>query len=266
MAYPLISLTLDKSGQHNRRSPQREVISVQNQPPAQPADALKGRTFPVLDKGHIVLLDCIGSDLRVVEAARVSTGSKAGDIEKDRKLISFLMENHHETPFEHVVFQFMVKCPIFVARQWFRHRIASYNERSARYRVFEEEFYMPRREDLPGVFDDRDLADYAALLQQEHALYQRLIERGNQLKGPENLAQRRRAREVFRGLLGTAYYTEFYWTINFRSLMNFLNLRTSGGAQLEIRRYAEVLAGIAKQTVPLCYEAFERYVLRRPAG
>ena len=237
---------------------------MQNQPPAQPADALKGRTFPVLDKGHIILLDCIGSDLRVVEAARVSTGSKAGDIEKDRKLISFLMENHHETPFEHVVFQFMVKCPIFVARQWFRHRIASYNERSARYRVFAEEFYVPSKNDLPGgLFDERDFDEYAKLMQQEHQFYERMIEKGNRLKGPENLLLRRRVREVFRGVLGTAYYTEFYWTINFRSLMNFVRLRTDEGAQLEIRRYADVLASIAKQTVPLCYEAFETYVMHR---
>ncbi|MBI2846873.1 MAG: FAD-dependent thymidylate synthase [Chloroflexi bacterium] len=220
------------------------------------ADSLKGKTLPVLDKGYVVLLDYIGSDERIVEAARVSTGASA-DPERDRKLLFFLMENRHETPFEHVVFQFLIKCPIFVARQWVRHRIASYNERSARYRVFEEEFYVPSLEDLPSVFTKEDLQEYEALLKQEHDFYLKMVEKSKPFK-----EMRQRTREVFRGVLGTSYYTEFYWTINFRSLMNFLQLRLAPSAQLEIRRYAQVIASITRSIVPASYEAFEKYVLK----
>lgn len=220
---------------------------------------LHGKRFPVLDKGYVILLEHLGSDARVVDAARVSTGTKTGvDAERDRNLIFFLMENKHGTPFEHVVFQFAIKCPLFVARQWMRHRIASYNERSARYRVFEEEFYVPNPADVPPIFDEADLKEYEALLKQEHDVYQRLVQKAQPFK-----EHRQRAREVFRALLGTAYYTEFYWTVNFRSLMNFMELRTGSGAQWEIRQYADAIAGIARQVVPSCYAAYERYVLKK---
>ncbi|MBI3953162.1 MAG: FAD-dependent thymidylate synthase [Chloroflexi bacterium] len=229
--------------------------------PSSPSE-LHGKRFPVLDKGYVILLEHMGSDERVVDAARVSTGSKTGvDPERDRSLIFFLMENKHGTPFEHVVFQFAIKCPLFVARQWMRHRIASYNERSARYRVFEEEFYIPRRADIPPIFSEADLKEYEDVLKHEHEVYQRLVQKAQPYK-----EHRQRAREVLRALLGTAYYTEFYWTINFRSLMNFMDLRTGTGAQWEIKQYAAVIADIARQVVPLCYAAYERYVLKKPAA
>ncbi|MFQ5875189.1 MAG: FAD-dependent thymidylate synthase [Dehalococcoidia bacterium] len=221
---------------------------------AAPAASLKGRKVEVLDKGFVQLLDYIGSDQRILDAARVSTGAK-GDPERDRRLIFFLMENKHGTPFEHAVFQFLIKCPIFVARQWVRHRIASYNERSARYRVFEEEFYVPSLDDLPEIFDEADLHEYVEMMKREHAFYQRMVE-----KAKPHKHLRKRTREVFRGILGTAYYTEFYWTLNFRALMNFLDLRTGEGAQPEIRRYAEIIASMVKEVVPMSYEAFEKYV------
>jgi len=217
--------------------------------PPEGAVALKGKEFRVLDKGSIVLLEFIGSDQRVVDAARVSTGVK-GDPERDRKLIFFLMKNKHSTPFEHVVFQFLIKCPIFVARQWFRHRMASYNERSARYKVFEEEFYVPSLEELPEVFDEKDIEEYEAILRQEHEVYERMIEKSKPFK-----ELRQRTREVFRG----------YWTINLRSLMNFVELRDAPGAQLEIRQYAQVLRSIVKEVVPISYEAFEAHVLNKPS-
>jgi len=224
---------------------------------AQLAASLIGKEHRVLDKGYVTLLDFLGSDQRIVEAARVSTGSK-GDPERDRNLIFFLMENGHGTPFEHAVFQFLIKCPIFVARQWFRHRIASYNERSARYRVFQEEFYVPSLSDLPPIFNEADLEEYQDVLKREHEFYERMVEKAKPFK-----EHRQRTREVFRGLLGTAYYTEFYWTINFRSLMNFLNLRTGAGAQPEIQHYAQVIGEMAKSLLPLAYEAFEKYTLKR---
>lgn len=221
-----------------------------------PGPDLRGCKIPVLDKGYVHLLDYIGGDDRILCAARVSTGVKA-DPDRDRKLIFFLMENKHGTPFEHVVFQFVIKCPIFVARQWLRHRIASYNERSARYRVFQEEFYVPSLDDIPGIFDENDIREYEEMMHREHDFYERMIEKAKPYR-----EHRKRTREVFRGVLGTAYYTEFYWTLNFRALMNFLELRLGEGAQPEIRAYALAIEKIAQQVAPLAFEAFDEFFLK----
>ena len=221
-----------------------------------PDTDLRGCKVPVLDKGYVHLLDYIGGDERILDAARVSTGAKS-DPDRDRRLIFFLMKNKHGTPFEHVVFQFVIKCPIFVARQWLRHRIASYNERSARYRVFKEEFYVPSLEDLPDIFDDEDLKEYEEMMHTEHEFYERMLEKAKPFK-----EHRKRTREVFRGVLGTAYYTEFYWTLNFRALMNFLELRLGEGAQPEIRAYALAIEKIAQRVAPLAFEAFDEFFLK----
>jgi len=207
----------------------------------------------VLDKGYVQVVDVMGSDRRVVDAARVSTGSKS-DPERDKQLIFFLMENRHETPFEKIVFEFHVKCPLFVARQWIRHRIGSFNERSARYRVFDLDYYVPSLEDMPSAFTADDIQEYVACLNQEYEIYERMLKKvGAQ---PEN---RSRAREVFRGLLGASYYTEFFWTVNFRSLMNFLQLRMGEDAQLEIRRYAQAIDELIRDYIPWTYEAFDKF-------
>ncbi|MCX8037239.1 MAG: FAD-dependent thymidylate synthase [Candidatus Sumerlaeia bacterium] len=215
----------------------------------------------VLDKGFVRLIDQMGSDRRVVEAVRVSTGTVSDDPERDRKLIHFLIEHGHGTPFEKVVFEFHVKCPLFVARQWFRHRIGSFNERSARYRRFDEEYFVPDFSTLPEGYTADDLAAYNEALHHAYATYERLVAKAS--GGPE---QRARAREVWRGLLGTSFYTEFFWTVNLRSLMNFLKLRMHPTAQYEIRQYAEAIAAMTREAVPISYEAFERFVLSREAG
>ncbi|GAB4312675.1 MAG: FAD-dependent thymidylate synthase [Candidatus Sumerlaeia bacterium] len=210
----------------------------------------------LLDKGFVRLLDCLASDQNVIDAARVSTGSQS-DPERDRKLIHFLMKHHHETPFEHLVFRFHVRCPLFVARQWMRHRIASYNEASGRYRVFADEYYVPDLDDLPpGFFDDADIQKYCDAMEHTYAVYRELLD-----KVKDHKQHRSRAREVFRGLLGTAYYTEFYFTVNFRSLMNFINLRSSPEAQYEIRVYAEAIRDMVRPRIPLCFEAYELFIL-----
>ena len=213
-------------------------------------------SITILDKGFVKLLDCLASDEKVIQAARVSTGA-ASDPQRDRGLIFFLMENRHETPFEHLVFRFHIKCPIFVARQWFRHRIASYNEASARYRILKDEFYIPVLADLPpDIYTENDIQEYIEAMEHSYQIYEKLI---NKVKDHKDY--RSRAREVFRGLLGTAFYTEFYWTINFRSLMNFMNLRTHPSAQFEIRKYAEAIRDIIAPRIPICFEAFEKYIL-----
>jgi len=126
-------------------------------------EILKEKT--VLDKGYVQLIDVMGSDQRVIDAARVSTGSAANE-EKDKGLIYFLMEHEHETPFEKIVFEFNIKCPLFVARQWMRHRIGSFNERSARYRAFDQEFFVPNLENLPEIYDAEDIDKYVTALDQ----------------------------------------------------------------------------------------------------
>jgi len=212
------------------------------------------RRITVLDKGFIELVDYLGSDQRIIDAARVSTGTKS-DPERDSQLIQYLMKNRHETPFEKVVFEFHIKCPLFVARQWMRHRISSFNERSARYRVFKEEFYCPQLEVIPECYTEEDLAEYCKALEAQFSVYEKLYK-----KAEANPDWRRRAREVWRGLLGTSYYTEFFWTVNFRSLMNFLELRLDPAAQFEIRQYAKAIRQLIQESgaISISFSAFEQ--------
>ncbi len=202
----------------------------------------------VLNAGFVILEEVMGGDDTIVRCARVSTGA-SGDPEKDRKLIHYLMEHDHATPFESVVFRFHIKCPLFVARQWFRHRIASYNEYSLRYRSAIEDYYVPSE-----VLTDEELDEYKKVMDRSLEYYKSVIERSRSLP---TMPERRRVREVARGVLGTAFYTEFFWTINFRSLMNFLRLRLDEGAQYEIRQYAKVIKEMVAPHLPWAMEAFE---------
>jgi thymidylate synthase (FAD) len=206
---------------------------------------------PVLNAGFVVLEEVMGDDEVIVRSARVSTGS-SGNPEKDRKLLQYLMQHDHATPFESVVFRFHIKCPFFVARQWFRHRIASYNEYSLRYRQAIDDYYVPE-----GVLSEEEMAEYRRVMEESLKYYRLVIERSRDLA---TIPQRRRVREVVRGVLGSAFYTEFFWTINFRSLMNFLRLRLDPGAQWEIRQYAESIREMVRAFVPWGMEAFELQV------
>jgi thymidylate synthase (FAD) len=213
----------------------------------------------VLDKGFVDLVSVMGDDIAVVRSARVSTGSGSKGPEKDKKLIDYLMRNGHETPFEHVVFTFHVKCPLFVARQWFRHRIASYNEKSGRYSKMDYEFYVPDRMRIPhpknkqmsvpndGRIDEKQAKKLIEdLYEYSYNVYQELLDMGI-------------ARELARIVLPLALYTEFYWTVNMRSLMNFLSLRADSHAQWEIQQYALAIAEYFKECCPWSYEAFIKY-------
>ena len=215
--------------------------------------------FKVLDAGLVRLVGFMGGDDAVVEAARVSYGKGVTEAERDRKLIHFLLANRHETPFEHSVFKFHIKCPIFVARQWFRHRMSSYNEISGRYTKMKEECCLPEnlrtQKARNYVYEmvepelNKELRDKI----QDHydktfELYNELLEKGV-------------AKEHARIILPLALYTQFYWTINARSLMNFLSLRSDIHAQGEIREYADVIGQIFQENMPYTYEAFLRYVV-----
>jgi thymidylate synthase (FAD) len=208
----------------------------------------------ILDKGFIRLDEVSGDDLTVVQSARVSyRGAATGD-DRDKKLISFLMNNNHETPFEHVVFRFHVKCPMFVARQWFRHRWASYNEVSGRYTVVNEEFYLPTHfrtqkgknyqyENLSEQDCNELYTKFENFHKWVYNFYTKLIEQGV-------------AKEQARMILPQSMYTEFYWTVNARSLMNFLKLRVDEHAQWEIRQYAMALLDFFVDNMPWTAEAF----------
>ncbi len=214
----------------------------------------------ILDYGFVRLVDFMGGDAAVVQAARVSFGKSASDDERDRKLVHFLLANHHETPFEHSVFKFHVKCPIFVARQWFRHRMASYNEISGRYTAMSEEFHLPEnlrtqksrnyQYELVESATNQTLREkMAGFYQTSYALYQELLKAGV-------------AKEHARIVLPLSLFTQFYWTINARSLQNFLYLRMEEHAQLEIRQYADAIGEIYSEKMPWTFEAFKKYVIR----
>ena len=201
----------------------------------------------------------MADDLSVINGARVSFARRKEEMdESDEGLIRFLMRDRHGTPFEHNSFRFHIRCPIFVAREWFRHRVGSFNEFSMRYAKATDDFYVPEPDDVrtqvgkPGAYSfdpvspevaettrDELKAVYAAA----YDAYQRLVELGV-------------ARELARCVLPVGAYTEFYWTVNARSLMNFLSLRAAETAQREIRRYAEACETFLAEKMPVTYEAF----------
>lgn len=209
----------------------------------------------VLDKGFVRLVEFMGGDQGVVDAARVSYGGKSKGEEQDRKLIAYLLQHSHLTPFEHSLFKFHVSCPIFVARQWFRHRFAAYNEVSFRYTEVKDEFYVPEkwraqdRKNKQGSVSTSEL-DHAALTRAFSAQVESALEayRGMIAAGV--------AREMARMVLPVNLYTQFYWTVNARSLINFLSLRADVHAQWEIQQYAEALAEIFSQNMPWTWSAF----------
>lgn len=218
----------------------------------------------LLDKGFIRLVDFMGSDNRVVSSARVSFGGVSKGEEQDKRLIKYLLEHRHHTPFEHCYFQFHVCCPIYVARQWMRHRWGSFNEISARYTQVKDEFYIPaefrgqdiknRQGSVKADFDNEALRKlYEESVESSFATYNKLIEAGV-------------AREMARGVLPVCQYTQFYWSVNARSLLNFLQLRTDGHAQYEIRVYADAIAKIFKEKMPWSWEAFEALDKTLPLG
>lgn len=216
-------------------------------------------TIQVLDHGFVRLDDVMASDLSVVNAARVSFARRKEEMDdSDAGLIRFLMRDRHGTPFEHNAFRFHIRAPIFVAREWMRHRVGSFNEFSLRYAKATDDFYVPEPEDVrsqvgkPGAYTfeslDPKLAEETRdalreVYEHAYATYERLVEAGV-------------AREVARSVLPVGAYTEFYWTVNARSLMNFVSLRAAETAQREIRRYAEAVERFLEQHMPITYAAF----------
>jgi thymidylate synthase (FAD) len=201
----------------------------------------------------------MADDISVVNSARVSFAKSQQEMDESAKgLINFLMREKHGTPFEHNAFRFHVKCPVFVAREWFRHRIGSFNEFSARYSEVGEDFFVPYQTDVrsqvgkPGAYEFRMVEEEIS----DQAI--EIISRANSVayESYKELIDIGIAKELSRTVLPVGMYTQFYWTVNARSLMNFLSLRLSKTAQLDIRRYAKSVEAIFADKMPVTYKAW----------
>lgn len=231
----------------------------------------------VLDHGFIRVVDYMGNDTSVVQAARVSYGTGTKQTNQDKGLINYLMRHSHTTPFEMCEIKFHIKLPIFVARQWIRHRTASVNEYSARYSILANEFYLPERQHISiqstinkqGRDENnnvpKEVADKVlSLLQQDaESCYKHYIELLNTDENGNIINENTIGitRELARMNLTLNYYTEWYWKINLHNLLHFLKLRADFHAQYEIRIYAEKILEVVKSWVPFTYDAFTEYSL-----
>jgi thymidylate synthase (FAD) len=230
--------------------------------------------LPVLDRGFVRVIDYMGDDAAIVQAARVSYGKGTKQVSSDRGLINYLMRMRHTSPFEMCELKLHVKLPIFVARQWIRHRTANVNEYSARYSVLDDEFYLPapehlatqsttnrqgRAETLEGPAAAAAQESIASNAAQAYARYVELLNEGDgQPIDPERAGL---ARELARMVLPLNAYTQWYWKIDLHNLLHFAALRADPHAQYEIRAYAEVLLDILRRWVPLTHAAYVDYRL-----
>jgi thymidylate synthase (FAD) len=231
--------------------------------------------IPVLDHGFVRVIDYMGDDGAVVQAARVSYGRGTRQVSEDRGLINYLMRHRHSTPFEMCEMKFHVKLPIFVARQWIRHRTANVNEYSARYSILDKEFYVPAPEHLAAqstanrqgrgdLLEGEDAARVLDLLREDSIRsYDHYVEMLNEREDGSAIDEGRAglARELARMNLPLNFYTQWYWKIDLQNLLHFLSLRADPHAQYEIRVYAEAMLDVVKRWVPITYEAFLQHRL-----
>jgi thymidylate synthase (FAD) len=231
--------------------------------------------LPVLDHGFVRVVDYMGDDAAVVQAARVSYGAGTRSVRDDGGLINYLLRHRHTTPFEMCELKLHVKLPVFVARQWIRHRSANVNEISARYSILDDEFYIPAPEHLAAqatsnrqgrgqVLEGAEAARVLDVLRQDaRRSYDRYVELLNETPTGETLEPGRSglARELARMNLTLNVYTQWYWKIDLHNLLHFLSLRADTHAQYEIRAYAEVILGLVERWVPLVHAAFMEYGL-----
>ncbi|MGN0729804.1 FAD-dependent thymidylate synthase [Treponema sp.] len=223
------------------------------------AEEILDKEFKVLDKGFVRMVDYYGSDSRIVQAARVSYGEGTKTVSQDGALIDYLLRHQHTSPFEQVVFTFHLKMPIFVARQWVRHRTGRMNEVSARYSIMKDEFYVPElsciskqssdnKQGRGELFDKSQAEEFQAAFcagqKKSYEVYKDMVDKGA-------------AREIARINLPLALYTEFYWQMDLHNLFHFLKLRLDSHAQYEIRVYAEQILEIIRTVCPMAVSSFE---------
>ncbi len=236
-------------------------------------EAVLYQPIEVLDHGFVRVIDYMGDDSSVVQSARVSYGKGTKKISNDKGLIKYLMRHRHSTPFEMCEIKFHIKLPIFIARQWIRHRTANVNEYSARYSILDKEFYIPSAENLAAqsqinnqgrgdALTDDEASNVIQILkndaEQTYANYETLLNE-NSSGGVLDAGKLGIARELARMNLTLNTYTQWYWKIDLNNLLHFLALRADDHAQYEIRVYADVMLDLVKKWVPLTYEAFEDY-------
>lgn len=244
----------------------------------QTAEDILYKPFQCLDHGFVRLVDYMGGNEGIVRAARVSYGKGTKKVSEDEGLIRYLMRHRHTTPFEMVELTFHAKMPIFVARQWIRHRTANVNEISGRYSILDNEFYVPSPENL-GVqsktnrqgrqensVTPEQANEVMELIKSEslrdYSNYESLLnEDANNPGKPQDSSKPMIARELARMGLGVNFYTQWYWKIDLHNLFHFLSLRMDKHAQYEIRTYADKMAEITKAVAPIAYKAFEDYRL-----
>ena len=226
------------------------------------AEEILDKEYKVLDHGFVRLVDYMGGDDRIVQAARVSYGAGTKTVRDDTKLINYLMKHDHTSPFEQVVMTFHVKMPIFIARQWIRYRTARTNEISGRYSVLSNDFYIPER--LPLQSNDNKQGSsteslsaelsgelLAKMSEDQKCIYERY----------ETLLENGVSREIARINLPLSLYTEMYWQMDLHNLFHFLKQRLDKHAQFEIRQYAETIAEIVEKVAPIAWNAFEEHSL-----
>ena len=251
----------------------RSEISETARVTAPELEAVLYRPIEVLDHGFIRVIDYMGDDSSIVQSARVSYVKGTKKISNDKGLIKYLMRHRHSTPFEMCEIKFHIKLPIFIARQWIRHRTANVNEYSARYSILDKEFYIPSAENLAAqsainnqgrgdALTDDEASNVIQILkkdaEQTYSNYETLLNESSE----GNIIDESKsgiARELARMNLTLNTYTQWYWKIDLNNLLHFLALRADDHAQYEIRVYADAMLDIVKKWVPLTYEAFEDY-------
>ena len=251
----------------------RQDRTETRRPSAPALEEILYQALPVLDHGFIRVVDYMGNDGAIVQAARVSYGRGTRRVSEDKGLIAYLMRHRHTTPFEMCEIKYHVKLPIFVARQWIRHRTANVNEYSARYSILDKEFYLPAPDQLASQSSDNrqgrgnvlhgaEAARVLDLLRDDaDRAYDHYAEMLNESEdgGKRDPARDGLARELARMNLTLNYYTQWYWKTDLYNLLHFLGLRADAHAQYEIRVYAEAMLDTLKRWVPLAYAAFMEY-------
>ena len=251
----------------------RSEISQTSRVTAPELESILYKPIEVLDHGFIRVIDYMGDDTSIVQSARVSYGKGTKQISNDRGLIKYLMRHRHSTPFEMCEIKFHIKLPIFIARQWIRHRTANVNEYSARYSILDKEFYIPSPENLAAQSATNNQGRGDALTTEEASNVINILRRDaeqtysnyetllNENSSGETIDDNKAgiARELARMNLTLNTYTQWYWKIDLNNLLHFLALRADGHAQYEIRVYADAMLDIVRKWVPLTYAAFEDY-------
>lgn len=261
---------------------QQQIDALRNEPqstlrPTVPAlEEILYQALPVLDHGFVRVVDYMGDDNAIVQAARVSYGKGTKKVNQDKGLIRYLMRHWHTTPFEMCEIKFHIKLPMFVARQWIRHRTANVNEYSARYSILDKEFYIPEPQHLAPQSSQNHQGRAGEPLEGEEAKrvleilkddaarsydhYEELMNEDAQ-GNIKDENRRGLARELARMNLPVNAYTQWYWKIDLHNLMHFLMLRADSHAQYEIRAFADVMIDVLEKWVPHAYEAFRDYRL-----